>query len=226
MFYIQISLEFSWFFIPLNGVEVFIFFLRTTAFLFSSTFLWVVYSSTLSFAIVLLELQRCLMKLINNTWTENSLCVSILWRPWRTTSCSSMVPWEPWSRYSNTLCHSPLLPSILSCSILEKQVHRRGLQRRDLQGLAMQCQGQQRTLEFDTGISFRPISFIWVQPDAISKIHELYLEAGSDIIGTNTFNGTRIPQSDYHTESYVHEINVRAAQLCKAGMLCTTFYDP
>ena len=35
MFYIQISLEFSWFFIPLNGVEVFIFFLRTTAFLIS-----------------------------------------------------------------------------------------------------------------------------------------------------------------------------------------------
>ena len=65
-----------------------------------------------------------------------------------------------------------------------------------------------------------------MQPDAISKIHELYLEAGSDIIGTNTFNGTRIPQSDYHTESYVYEINVRAAQLCKAGMLCTTFYDP
>ncbi|KAK8815205.1 hypothetical protein WA158_003417 [Blastocystis sp. Blastoise] len=53
------------------------------------------------------------------------------------------------------------------------------------------------------------------QPQAIRDIYEMYLEAGSDIIETNTFNGTRVPQSDYGTESYVREINLKAARSCK-----------
>src|SRR4029450_11096256 len=38
------------------------------------------------------------------------------------------------------------------------------------------------------------------RPDAISAIHHHYLEAGADIIETNTFNGTSIVQSDYGLE--------------------------
>ena len=39
------------------------------------------------------------------------------------------------------------------------------------------------------------------RPDVIREIHEAYLEAGSDIIETNTFNATSISQADYQTES-------------------------
>jgi len=53
------------------------------------------------------------------------------------------------------------------------------------------------------------------QPKIIQEIHEAYLEAGADIIETNTFNGTRISQSDYNLEEYVYEINLRAAQIAK-----------
>ncbi len=53
------------------------------------------------------------------------------------------------------------------------------------------------------------------QPHIIREIHEAYLEAGADIIETNTFNGTRISQSDYALENYVYEINLKAAQIAK-----------
>lgn len=52
-------------------------------------------------------------------------------------------------------------------------------------------------------------------PDAIRQIHREYLEAGADIIETNTFNAQRISQAEYHTEQYVGEINCRAAQLAR-----------
>lgn len=51
------------------------------------------------------------------------------------------------------------------------------------------------------------------QPQIIREIHRQYLEAGADIIETNTFNGTRISQSDYGLESKVYEINFNAARL-------------
>jgi len=44
------------------------------------------------------------------------------------------------------------------------------------------------------------------RPDVISEIHEAYLEAGSDIIETNTFNATSISQADYQAESLVYEM--------------------
>ncbi len=53
------------------------------------------------------------------------------------------------------------------------------------------------------------------QPQIIREIHEAYLDAGADIIETNTFNGTRISQSDYGLEDYVYEINLRAAQIAR-----------
>jgi 5-methyltetrahydrofolate--homocysteine methyltransferase len=53
------------------------------------------------------------------------------------------------------------------------------------------------------------------QPHIILDIHRQYLEAGADIIETNTFNGTRISQSDYHTEDYVPAINREAARLAR-----------
>lgn len=56
---------------------------------------------------------------------------------------------------------------------------------------------------------------VLTQPNAIKDIHRKYLEAGSDIIETNTFNGTSISQADYHTENIVYELNFEAARLAK-----------
>ena len=51
------------------------------------------------------------------------------------------------------------------------------------------------------------------RPDVIREIHEAYLEAGSDIIETNTFNATSISQADYQTESAVYDINHESARI-------------
>ena len=53
------------------------------------------------------------------------------------------------------------------------------------------------------------------QPAIIKNIHEEYLDAGADIIETNTFNGTRISQSDYGLEEYVYDINFYAAKIAR-----------
>jgi len=53
------------------------------------------------------------------------------------------------------------------------------------------------------------------QPEIILDIHRKFLNAGADIIETNTFNGTSISQADYKTEEYVYEINYESAKLAK-----------
>ncbi len=53
------------------------------------------------------------------------------------------------------------------------------------------------------------------QPEIIKSIHRQYLEAGADIIETNTFNSTSISQADYGTEAYVYELNYRAALIAR-----------
>ncbi|ARD40027.1 methionine synthase [Edwardsiella ictaluri] len=54
------------------------------------------------------------------------------------------------------------------------------------------------------------------RPDIISAIHYAYLEAGADILETNTFNATRIAMADYRMEALAPEINYRAASLARA----------
>lgn len=51
------------------------------------------------------------------------------------------------------------------------------------------------------------------RPQAITEIHEAFLNAGADILETNTFNATSISQSDYGTEAFVREINREAARI-------------
>ena len=53
------------------------------------------------------------------------------------------------------------------------------------------------------------------QPDIICDIHRAYLEAGADIIETNTFNSTQVSQADYQMEAISREINVASALLAR-----------
>lgn len=52
-------------------------------------------------------------------------------------------------------------------------------------------------------------------PEIIREIHSKYLDAGADILLTNTFNATRISQADYHTEEFVSEMNKASAEIAK-----------
>ena len=65
------------------------------------------------------------------------------------------------------------------------------------------------------------------KPSVIQEIHEGFLEAGTDILSTNTFNATRISQADYGLETAVYEINRSAAQIaCTAAARYYTSEKP
>lgn len=59
------------------------------------------------------------------------------------------------------------------------------------------------------------------QPQAIAEVHAKYLEAGADIIETNTFSGTTIAMADYHMEGLVYELNYESAKI--ARKVCDEF---
>ncbi|MCT8090480.1 methionine synthase [Acinetobacter sp. C_4_1] len=65
---------------------------------------------------------------------------------------------------------------------------------------------------------------VLTQPHIIQGIHEAYLDAGADIIETNSFNGTRVSMSDYHMEDLVPEINREAARIAKEA--CAKYSTP
>jgi 5-methyltetrahydrofolate--homocysteine methyltransferase len=64
------------------------------------------------------------------------------------------------------------------------------------------------------------------QPEVIAGIHRAYLEAGADLIETNTFNGTSISQADYGTEAAVYDLNQAAAAVARREADAFTAADP
>jgi len=61
------------------------------------------------------------------------------------------------------------------------------------------------------------------RPEIIKDIHRQYLQAGADIIETNTFSGTTIAQADYGLEDAVYTINYESAKIAKE--VCDEFTD-
>jgi 5-methyltetrahydrofolate--homocysteine methyltransferase len=64
------------------------------------------------------------------------------------------------------------------------------------------------------------------QPQIIRDIHTQYLEAGADIIETNSFNSTRVAMADYGMEELAYEINVASAKLAREAAEAVTAKTP
>lgn len=64
------------------------------------------------------------------------------------------------------------------------------------------------------------------QPGIISEIHRQYLEAGADIIETNTFSSTSIAQADYGMQSLAYELNSAGARIAKKAAEEFSLRDP
>ncbi len=73
----------------------------------------------------------------------------------------------------------------------------------------------ERFKDFDRDLKGNNDLLVLTQPEIIRDIHSGYLEAGADIIGTNTFNAQAISQADYGLEDISHEMNVAAAKLAR-----------
>ncbi|MDH4582885.1 methionine synthase [Pseudomonas sp. BN415] len=64
------------------------------------------------------------------------------------------------------------------------------------------------------------------RPDVIQAIEKAYLDAGADILETNTFNATRVSQADYGMEALVYELNVEGARLAREVADAKTAENP
>ena len=64
------------------------------------------------------------------------------------------------------------------------------------------------------------------RPDVIQAIEKAYLDAGADILETNTFNATRVSQADYGMEELVYELNVAGARLAREVADAKTLETP
>ena len=64
------------------------------------------------------------------------------------------------------------------------------------------------------------------RPDLVEEIHRAYLEAGADLVETNTFNANSISQSDYNLQEEVYKINFEAARIAKKAARDFTGKNP
>ena len=67
---------------------------------------------------------------------------------------------------------------------------------------------------------------VLTRPDVVRSIHDAYLEAGADIIETNTFSATRVAQADYRMESQARAINEAAARIAREAADAWTARTP
>ena len=77
------------------------------------------------------------------------------------------------------------------------------------------CYKGQRFKGFSRDLKGNNDLLVLTQPKIIKEIHNAYLEAGADIIETNTFNAQAISQADYGLEDVAYEINVAAAKIAR-----------
>ncbi|KPK17896.1 MAG: methionine synthase [Myxococcales bacterium SG8_38] len=86
-------------------------------------------------------------------------------------------------------------------------IQRAGLKEEDFRG--------ERFRDFPGDLQGNNDLLVLTRPDVIREIHTAYLDAGADIIETNTFNANAFSQADYGLQEIVRELNVEAARLAK-----------
>ena len=73
----------------------------------------------------------------------------------------------------------------------------------------------ERFADFHTDLQGNNDLLSIVRPDVIENIHKAYLDAGADLIETNTFNANAFSMADYDMEHLVYELNVASAKIAK-----------
>ncbi|MGH2717194.1 MAG: homocysteine S-methyltransferase family protein, partial [Actinomycetota bacterium] len=87
------------------------------------------------------------------------------------------------------------------------------------------CRGE-RFKDWPCDIKGNNDLLVLTQPGIIGGIHRAYLEAGADIVETDTFNANAMSQADYGTQDLCYEINLTAARLAKAVAAEVTAANP
>ncbi|MCC6830247.1 MAG: methionine synthase [Thermoleophilia bacterium] len=98
------------------------------------------------------------------------------------------------------------------------QIQRFGLTEADFRG--------ERFADHPSPLAGNNDLLVLTRPDVIREIHEWFLEAGADIIETNTFSSTAVAQADYGMQPAVHDMNVVAARLARESADAQTARTP
>ena len=110
---------------------------------------------------------------------------------------------------SSALIRERLARSILILDgAMGTMIQRHGLTEADYRG--------ERFADWPSDLKGNNDLLVLTRPDVIGGIHRQYLEAGADILETNSFNATRVSMADYGMEELAYEINVAAARLARA----------
>ncbi len=109
-------------------------------------------------------------------------------------------------------------PGLAARRAIDGGVHRARWQALLDQGRPILADGAMGTMLFMSGLQFGDPPEVWnlTQPDVIRRIHRGYLEAGSQILLTNTFGGNRLRLSLHRLEGRVAELNQTAAILLRS----------
>ena len=107
----------------------------------------------------------------------------------------------------NTLEHQLQQRILILDGAMGTMIQRHTLEEADYRG--------ERFKNWHTDLKGNNDLLVLTQPDIIKAIHTAYLNAGADIIETNTFNATTISMADYDMQSLAYEINVAAARLAR-----------
>ena len=97
-------------------------------------------------------------------------------------------------------------------------IQRHGLSEEDFRG--------DRFADWDRDVRGNSDMLSLTQPDVIRSIHREYLEAGADLVETNTFSAQRISQADYGMEELAYEMNVASARLAREACDEVTAWTP
>ena len=84
----------------------------------------------------------------------------------------------------------------------------------------------ERFADWHTDVKGNNDLLVLSQPHIIAEIHQAYLDAGADIIETNSFNGTAPAMADYDMQELVWELNFAAAKLVKELCVAQTAKTP
>ncbi|MGX7677881.1 methionine synthase [Jatrophihabitans sp. DSM 45814] len=84
----------------------------------------------------------------------------------------------------------------------------------------------ERFADWDSDLKGNNDLLTLTQPDTITAIHHAYLDAGSDLVETNTFNAQKISLADYGMEALAYELNYESARLARAACDAVTAADP
>ncbi|HVT48372.1 MAG TPA: methionine synthase [Vicinamibacterales bacterium] len=97
-------------------------------------------------------------------------------------------------------------------------IQRYRLEERDFRG--------DRFVDHDQDLKGNNDVLVLTRPDVVRAIHRQYLEAGADIIETNTFNANAISQADYGLQALIYELNLEGARVARAAADEATARNP